>query len=110
MGKPGGIVKVASNSRATGVRFSDIIEGANACEFTHVETFPFLEWQLAGYRRSYGDRRDATKRPEEGEVYNDQRGQSDMVYCFSYNPSGEQLPPPQVKLPPTQQEMLASPK
>merc|ERR1712232_673708 len=80
--KMGGSVKVASNSRATGVRFSDIIEGAKASEFTHNETFPFLEWRLSGYRRSYGDRRDAVKRPEEGEVYNDQRGHSDMVYCF----------------------------
>jgi len=108
--KPDGSVKVSSNSRATGVRFSDIIDGAKASEFEHVETFPFLEWQLANYRRSYGDRRDATKRPEEGQVYNDQRGHSDMVYCFKYKPSGETLPPVQVTLPPTQEELLLSPK
>lgn len=106
--KPGGCVKVASNSGATGVRFSDIIGGARASEFMHDETFPFLEWQLARYRRSYGDRRDATKRPEDGEVYNAQRAHTDMVYCFTYRPSGKALPAPAISYPPTREELLAS--
>eukprot|EP00438_Fugacium_kawagutii_P027943 Skav234356 [mRNA] locus=scaffold1274:120726:138690:+ [translate_table: standard] len=46
--KKGGIVKVASNACATGVRFSDIVIGAQKSEFVHVETFPFLEWQPRG--------------------------------------------------------------
>lgn len=106
--KPGGSVKVASNSGATGVRFSDIIGGASASEFMHDETFPFLEWQLSRYRRSYGDRRDSTKRPEDGEVYNDQRAHTDMVYCFTYRPSGKVLPAPSISYPPTRDELLAS--
>ncbi|CAK0886767.1 unnamed protein product, partial [Prorocentrum cordatum] len=77
--KPGGVVKVASNANATGVRFSDIMMAAEMNEFTHVETVPFLEWQLRGYLRSYGDRRDANRRPGDGENYRSQRAHSDMV-------------------------------
>merc|ERR1712129_474423 len=106
MGKPGGCVKVASNSGATGVRFSDIIGGARGSEFVHDETFPFLEWQLANYRRSYGDRRDATKRPDEGEVYNDQRANTDMVYCFTYRPTGKPLEAAHICCPPTKEELF----
>jgi len=106
--KKGGSVKVASNSRATGVRYSDIIEAATANEFQHVETFPFLEWQLRDYRRSYGDRRDKVKRPEDGEVYNAQRASSDMVYCFRFAPSGNALPPPRVVYPPSKLDLFLS--
>ncbi|CAE7194491.1 unnamed protein product [Symbiodinium sp. KB8] len=80
----GGVVKVASNCNATGVRYSDIVLGAQNSEFIHVETFPFLEWQLRNYRRSYGDRRDKGRRPDDGEIYRAQRAQRDMVYCFRY--------------------------
>merc|ERR1712187_291987 len=107
---PGGTVKVASNSRATGVRYSDIILGAKLSEFVHVETIPFLEWKLCAYRRSYGDRRDSTKRPEDGEVYNDQRAYSDMVYCFVYKPDGEKAEPAKIHYPPTKEELYLSPK
>merc|ERR1712066_614412 len=41
--KPGGVVKVSSNSSAVGVRYSYIIGSALENEFTHVETMPFLE-------------------------------------------------------------------
>merc|ERR1740123_2104703 len=68
--KPGGSVKVASNSSAVGVRYSYIIDGAAQNEFVHVETIPFLDWSLRRYMRSYGDRRDVYKRPEDGQVYN----------------------------------------
>jgi len=106
---PGGIVKVASNSRATGVRYSDIIEGARNSGFVHVETFPFLEWKLCKYGRSYGDRRDQNRRPEDGQVYNDQRAHSDMVYCFAYRPSGEEPAPVSVSMPPTKDEVFLAP-
>lgn len=106
--KPGGSVKVASNSGATGVRYSDIIQGGANSEFIHVETFPFLEWSLSRYRRSYGDRRDSHKRPEDGDVYASQRAQSDMVYCFIYKPSGNPPPPPQISFPPSREELVAS--
>lgn len=106
--KPGASVKVASNSGATGVRFSDILTGASAGEFVHCETFPFLEWQLADYRRSYGDRRDEIKRPEAGEVYNAQHAKTDMVYCFAYKPSGTILPPTEIMHPPTKEELYLS--
>lgn len=105
---PGGVVKVSSNSRATGVRFTDIIGAAVQNEFTHVETVPFLEWQLRNYRRSYGDRRDAGRRPDDGEVYRNQRGDTDMVYCFRYDPSGKPHPKPTVRSPPTKQILLES--
>jgi len=106
--KPGGFVRVASNSRATGVRFSDIIGGAKDSEFVHVATFPFYDWTLCRYRRSYGDKRDIAKRPEDGEVYNVQRGNMDMVYCFEYRPSGKPARAARVSYPPTKQELLNS--
>merc|ERR1712228_814639 len=108
MGMPGGSVKVSSNSNAQGVRFSDIIGAAVANEFVHVETLPFIEWVLQGYRRSYGDRRDVTRRPEDGQVYNSQRANSDMVYCFCYAPSGEKLSKPRVRYPPTKHDLMRS--
>mmetsp|Transcript_64311 Transcript_64311/g.139978 ORF Transcript_64311/g.139978 Transcript_64311/m.139978 type:complete len:555 (-) Transcript_64311:21-1685(-) len=104
--KPGGIVKVSSNSGAVGVRFSYIIDSAAQNEFVHVETMPFLQWGLHRYGRSYGDRRDTYKRPGEGEQYNAQRADSDMVYCFIYRPSGEPLPRQQIRMPPTYKTLL----
>ncbi|CAJ1335821.1 unnamed protein product, partial [Effrenium voratum] len=77
--KPGGIVKVASNQGAVGVRYSYIICSASENEFRHVETIPFLQWSLHRYGRSYGDRRDTYRRPDEGEGYNVQRAEKDMV-------------------------------
>lgn len=105
---PGGLVKVSSNSSAQGVRYSDIISAAARSEFVHVETVPFLEWALHGYRRSYGDRRDANRRPEDGEIYRDQKAYSDMVYTFRYTPSGETPPKPRVRHPPTKSDLLNS--
>merc|ERR1712100_702058 len=68
--KPGGSVKVASNSGAVGVRYSFIISSAVENEFVHVETVPFKEWQLHRNLRSY-DKRDAHKRvTEAGTGYN----------------------------------------
>lgn len=101
--KPGGIVKVASNMGAVGVRYSYIITGAQENEFIHTETMPFLEWHLHRYGRSYGDRRDAYKRPDEkkNQSYNAQNGERDMVYCFKYQPSGETLGKQMIRLPPT---------
>lgn len=104
--QPGGSVKVSSNSHATGVRYSDILSAAKASEFLHVETIPFLEWQLRGYRRSYGDRRDANRRPEDGQIYKDQRAHSDMVYSFRYAPSGDLPPKPRCRYPPSKQDLL----
>jgi len=106
--QPGGIVKVSSNANATGVRFSDIILGGKNSEFVHVETFPFLEWQLRNYGRSYGDRRDKGRRPEDGDVYRSQKAYSDMVYCFRYEPSGETPPKATIRPPPTKGDILAS--
>lgn len=106
--QPGGIVKVSSNANATGVRFSDIILGAKNSEFVHIETFPFLEWQLRNYGRSYGDRRDKGRRPEDGDVYRSQKAYSDMVYCFRYEPSGDTPPKATIRLPPTKADILAS--
>jgi len=87
--KPGGSVKVASNMGAVGVRFSYIVNSAIANEFVHVETMQFLEWHLHRYGRSYGDRRDAYKRPDaqNNQSYNAQNADRDMVYCFSYAPT-----------------------
>jgi len=99
-------VKVASNSGAVGVRFSFIVSSAIQNEFEHEETMAFLQWQLHRYGRSYGDRRDTYKRPGEGEQYNAQRAESDMVYCFVYRPSGKVLPRQQIRLPPTYKTML----
>jgi len=104
--KPEGIVKVTSNSGAVGVRFSFIVSSAAQNEFEHVETMAFLQWQLHRYGRSYGDRRDTYKRPGEGEQYNAQRAESDMVYCFVYRPSGKVLPRQHIRLPPTYKTML----
>merc|ERR1712084_166892 len=106
--KPGGSVKVSSNMNATGVRFTDILEAAANSEFVHVETIPFMEWSLRGYRRSYGDRRDANRRPDDEEVYRDQRAWNDMVYCFKYTPSGETPPKPRIRYPPTKQDLLSA--
>lgn len=88
--KKSGIVKVASNAFATGVRYSDIVIGAQKSEFVHVETFPFLEWQ----------------RPEDGEIYRSQRAQSDMVYCFRYEPSGDPVPKATIRYPPSKDQLM----
>ncbi|CAE7348112.1 unnamed protein product [Symbiodinium natans] len=106
--KKGGVVKVASNCNATGVRYSDIILGAQQSEFIHVETFPFLEWQLRNYRRSYGDRRDKGRRPEDGQNYRAQNAHRDMVYCFRYEPSGDNPPKPTVREPPSKAQLMAA--
>lgn len=73
--KPGGLVKVASNMGAVGVRYSYIVDSAAQNEFTHIETMPFLEWHLHRYGRSYGDKRDVYKRPDatNNQSYNAQR-------------------------------------
>merc|ERR1711920_674110 len=101
--KPGGLVKVSSSCGAVGVRYGYIISSAIENEFRHVETVPFLEWHLHRYGRSYGDKRDVYKRPDakNNQSYNDQHGDSDMVYCFRYEPSGETLPEQQIRMPPT---------
>jgi len=101
--KPDGLVKVSSNMGAVGVRYSYIVGGAAENEFHHVETVPFLEWHLHRYGRSYGDRRDIYKRPDEknNQSYNAQAADRDMVYCFRYVPSGNNLPPQKLRLPPT---------
>eukprot|EP00928_Gymnodinium_smaydae_P069614 TRINITY_DN531_c0_g2_i2.p1 TRINITY_DN531_c0_g2~~TRINITY_DN531_c0_g2_i2.p1 ORF type:complete len:550 (-),score=151.43 TRINITY_DN531_c0_g2_i2:312-1868(-) len=101
--KPGGCVKVASNMGAVGVRYSYIVGGATENEFQHVETFPFLDWCLHRYGRSYGDRRDAYRRPDatNNQSYNAQNANRDMVYSFRYAPSGKDLLPQTVRLPPT---------
>merc|ERR1711862_452265 len=67
------------------------------------DTIPFLEWHLHRYGRSYGDRRDAYKRPDatNNQSYNAQRAEADMVYCFTYQPSGKQLPKQLIRRPPT---------
>mmetsp|Transcript_58831 Transcript_58831/g.137809 ORF Transcript_58831/g.137809 Transcript_58831/m.137809 type:complete len:620 (+) Transcript_58831:43-1902(+) len=106
--KPGGVVKVASNANATGVRFSDILTGAQNSEFLHVETMPFLEWSLRSYRRSYGDRRDAERRPDQHENYRSQCKSSDMVYTFRYEPTGGTPPKPQIRRPPTKDDLFNS--
>lgn len=108
--KPGGAVKVASNANAVGVRYSYVVSSALENEFVHVETMPFLEWHLHRYGRSYGDRRDKYKRPdaENNQSYNAQKGDSDMVYCFCYAPSGEPIGEPNVRLPPTLKALQAS--
>jgi len=107
--KPGGIVKVSSNMGAVGVRYSFIVGSAIENEFVHCETMPFLEWHLHRYGRSYGDRRDAYKRPDasNNQSYNAQRAEADMVYCFQYKPSGKQLPKQKVRNPPTLKTLSA---
>lgn len=101
--KPGGIVKVSSNANAIGVRFSYIVGGAIENEFDHTESMPFTEWALHRYGRSYGDNRDVYKRPDakNNQSYNAQRGNSDMVYCFTYAPTGKKMGKQQIALPPT---------
>ncbi|CAE7279011.1 Ranbp2 [Symbiodinium necroappetens] len=66
-----------------------------------VETVPFLQWNLHRYGRAYGDRRDSGRRPGKSENYNAQRADRDMVYTFRYKPSGKQLGPQGIRLPPT---------
>jgi len=107
--KPGGVVKVSSNMRAIGVRYSYIIGGAEENEFVHTETFSFLEWQLHRYGRSYGDRRDSYKRPDKAanESYNAQRADADMVYCFRYAPSDKPIAKQMIRLPPTLKTLSA---
>merc|ERR1711904_455556 len=106
--KPGGVVKVSSNMSAIGVRYSYIIGSAMENEFVHTETMPFLEWHLHRYGRSYGDRRDAYKRPDakNNESYNAQNAGNDMVYCFQYAPTGKTLGPQEVRLPPSLKTLM----
>jgi len=104
--KPGGSVKVSSNSSATGVRYSDIIWAAKLSEFEHVQTVSFKEWKLRKYSRAFGDRRDA-KRKAENNVYTSQRAEQDMVYSFGYAPTGRTLAKVQVKRPPSCSDLLA---
>merc|ERR1712190_142757 len=92
----------------TGVRDTDIIAAAHNSEFSHVESVPFLEWQLRNYYRSYGDRRDANRRPGENEIYKNQRAHSDMVYSFKYEPSGDNPAKPLIRRPPTKEDLLKS--
>ncbi|CAE7476181.1 Ranbp2 [Symbiodinium sp. CCMP2592] len=82
--KPGGLVKVSSSKGAVGVRWFYITESAQENEFIHIETMPFREWHLHRYGRSYGDKRDVHRRPGQGEGYNVQRAEADMVYTFKY--------------------------
>mmetsp|Transcript_51775 Transcript_51775/g.116560 ORF Transcript_51775/g.116560 Transcript_51775/m.116560 type:complete len:509 (-) Transcript_51775:95-1621(-) len=107
--KPGGQVKVSSNSGAVGVRYSYIVGGAVENEFVHVETMPFLEWHLHRYGRSYGDRRDIYKRPDakNNQSYNAQNANSDMVYCLRYEPTGKTLGKQVIRYPPTLQVLEA---
>jgi hypothetical protein len=107
--KPGGVVKIASNMNAVGVRYSYIIGSALENEFVHTETMPFMEWHMHRYGRSYGDRRDSYKRPDakNNQSYNAQRAEADMVYCFRYEPSGNALPAQTIRYPPTLKTLLA---
>lgn len=107
--KPGGIVKVASNASAVGVRYSYIVGGALENEFFHTETMPFLEWHLHRYGRSYGDKRDVYKRPDaqNNQSYNAQRAEADMVYCFAYAPSGKAIGQQGIRLPPSKKTLAA---
>lgn len=105
--KPGAIVKVASNASASGCRALQIIEAAESSEFRHIETFPFAEWALSGYHRSFGDKRDAQQRPDMAN-YRSQNAQADMVYCFRFCPSGEELPGVPIQQPPPFSEFVRS--
>merc|ERR1712137_1443977 len=87
------------NKNASGVRYSDIIGAATFNDFVHVETVPFMEWQLRRYQRAFGDKRDERKRPE-GDTYTSQRADQDMVYSFCFAPTGEQLPKAPIKIRP----------
>jgi len=103
---PGASVKVSSNRRAQGVRYSDIFGAASFNEFVHVETVPFPEWTLRKYGRSYGDKRDENKRLKDGQIYANQQASFDMVYCFCYAPSGMTLAKPRVRHPPTKRDLM----
>jgi len=107
--KEGGIVKVASNAGAVGVKYYYIINSALDAEFEHTETVPFLQWHLHRYGRSYGDKRDVYKRPDakKNESYNAQAADRDMVYCFRYRPTGKTLDRAMVRLPPTLKTLMA---
>merc|ERR1711920_1015650 len=109
--KPGGSVKVSSNMGAVGVRYSYIVGSALENEFKHIETVPFLEWHLHRYGRSYGDRRDAYKRPDakNNQSYNAQAAERDMVYCFCFAPSGEALGQQSIRSPPSLKTLIACP-
>jgi len=106
--KPGGSVKVSSNERAMGVRYSDVLRAATLNEFVHIETFPFQQWQLRRYNRSFGDKRDARKRLEGESSYTAQRAEKDMVYAFTYAPSGGVPARAQIKKPPACSDLLAA--
>jgi len=106
--KPGGQVKIASNANATGVRYSDIISAGMVNEFAHTETFPFTDWQLKGYHRSYGDKRDALQRPGEEAGYRSQNTDKDMVYSFCFAPTGEAVPEAPVRMPPSCKDLMDS--
>merc|ERR1712085_110813 len=41
-------------------------------------------------------------------VYNAQKANTDMVYCFKYEPSDESLKAPQISYPPTKEELFSS--
>jgi hypothetical protein len=101
--KPGGVVKVTSNKNAIGVRCSYILGSAMENEFTHVESMPFVEWCLHRYGRSYGDKRDVTRRLDvkNNQSYNNQSANNDMVYCFRYEPSGKSLEKQTIRPPPS---------
>mmetsp|Transcript_40819 Transcript_40819/g.89271 ORF Transcript_40819/g.89271 Transcript_40819/m.89271 type:complete len:550 (+) Transcript_40819:102-1751(+) len=107
--KPGGVVKVSSNMGAVGVRYSYIVSSGIENEFMHSETIPFMDWHLHRYGRSYGDKRDAYKRPDakNNQSYNSQRAEADMVYCFTYTPSGDTLPKQTIRLPPSLKTLKA---
>jgi len=108
--KEGGSVKVASNCGAQGVKYYYIINSAVENEFEHTDTVPFLQWHLHKYGRSYGDRRDISKRPDakKNQAYAAQSGDRDMVYCFKFKPSGKKLDKQFVRLPPTFKTILNS--
>lgn len=107
--KEGGVVKVASNAGAVGVKYYFIINSALENEFEHTETVPFLQWHLHRYGRSYGDKRDVYKRPDakKNESYNAQAADRDMVYCFRYRPTGKTLGKAMVRLPPTLKTLMS---
>eukprot|EP00928_Gymnodinium_smaydae_P081172 TRINITY_DN64734_c0_g1_i1.p1 TRINITY_DN64734_c0_g1~~TRINITY_DN64734_c0_g1_i1.p1 ORF type:complete len:534 (-),score=137.68 TRINITY_DN64734_c0_g1_i1:103-1704(-) len=106
--KPGGWVKVSSNSNAQGVRYSDIIGAATLNEFSHVETVPFQQWCLRRYNRSFGDKRDARKRLEGESSYTAQRADKDMVYAFRFAPTGVQPARSPIQRPPSCRDLLTA--
>ena len=57
---PGGIVKISTNQNATGVNLPDVIASAQDAGFEHVKEVQFDEWELADYKRAFGDYRDTT--------------------------------------------------